>query len=171
MISGGPTELQLIKERKEAEIVGVVIFILDQDNRVLVVRENTLKAETHRNVGEYGVICETRNPNESMLGNIRRALWEELGLPKDNLGKFFDFSDRKIWETGFVGGVWATTVVVKCRNSELLLKEANPSDEIEIIGWKTRDEFRKLTPIRKGVLNILDKSEKNVFRNEKFNFD
>lgn len=156
------TALDLTKERREATKFGVSIFILDERNRVLVVKKKTPNTETHKKPGEYGVVCETRDPNENMLTNIRRALWEELGLPKNNLGKFFDFSDRAIWETGFVERVWATTVVVRCNNSELLLEEAKSSDEIEIVGWKTRDELEEL-PLREEVRNILNKFGDQIF--------
>lgn len=155
-------ELSFTKERREATKFGVAIFILDEQSRVLVVKEKTSKAETRRNPGECGVVCETRDPNESMLTNIRRALWEELGLPKDNLGRFFDFSNRAIWETGFVDKVWATAVIVRCKDPNLLLKEAKPSDEIEIVGWKTRDEFEQLQ-LREGVRNILNKFGNQIF--------
>lgn len=156
-------ELSLTKERREATKFGVAIFITDERNRVLVVKEKTSKPETHRNAGEYGVVCETRDPGEGYTANLMRAFKEELKIPPEKFKDIFDFSDRAIWETGFVDKVWATAVVVRCKDPKLLLKEAKPSDEIEIVGWKTLGELNKLSPVREGVRNILDKFGDQIF--------
>jgi len=53
---------QDIKEKYQKS--GIVIFIMSQEGEILLVKENTANPTTGREIGNYGVICETSNENE-----------------------------------------------------------------------------------------------------------
>jgi len=168
-------KLKMTQEWETSRKFGVVVFVLDQDNRVLVLREKEEDKKTGRKIGDYSVICEKRRHAEAWLGNINRGLNEELGIDPQDLRHFLNLDEKIVWETGFVKGVWATAAVIRCNNPQGLLESVGKDrgcDGVEIVGWKTLAEFKNLSPIREGVLNILNKFEKDIFlNNEKINLN
>lgn len=161
------SELSLSKEREAAIKFGVIVFILDDQNRVLTIKELGDKKSTAKVACEYSVICETREPNEDWAENLLRGLEEELGISRDRFPGLLDFSEAAVWEAGFVAGVWATVVIIICKNSDLLLEligSHTSPDEVEVTGWKSLDEFKSLN-LRRGVRNVLGKFEGDIFNN------
>jgi hypothetical protein len=165
------------QERREATYFGSVVFVVDDRSvdgkkRMFVIKELSDNKERKRKVGDLSVFCERRKPKENWIGNIRRDLLEETGLPSSRFDEIFDFSKRSIWETGFVKDVWATVAVVRCKNPELFSKlfgtEHEP-DRVEAVGWMTLEEYENKTPLRDGVVNILSKFKDQIFDNEKIN--
>lgn len=158
--------LSLTQERANSNIFGVALFIVDPHNRVLTFREKETKPSTGKVAGDYSVLCETRKPGEGWPANIRRGLIEELGLQEIALKDIFDFSDRRIWESGFISKVWSTVAVLRCNNPSKLEKLIGSGDKphgVEIIGWKTKEEFESL-PLRRGVRNLMDKFGDDIFQ-------
>lgn len=167
MTESVPVKLAMTSEREKSQDFGVAIFLIDRDNRVFVIREKEGKAATKRKAGEYGVFCETREPNEGWVKNIRRGLEEEAGIPGSRFSDLFDFSDWSVWETGFVDKVWATVVKLRCKDPDLfynLFGTGGSPDGVEAVGWKTLDEFKNLIPLREGVSNVLQKYEADLFK-------
>ncbi len=161
------SELNLSKEREGAVKFGVTVFILDNQDRVLTIKELEDKKSTAKIAGRYSVICETREPNEDWVENLSRGLEEELGISRNRFSDLVDFSEATIWEAGFVAGVWATVIIIICKNPDLLLKlvgSQTQPDEVEVVGWKSLAEFKSLD-LRQGVRNILEKFEGDIFPN------
>jgi len=158
--------MSLTQERVNSNIFGVALFIVDPQNRVLTFREKETKPSTGKVAGDYSVLCETRKAGEGWLANIRRGLTEELGLREVPLKDIFDFSDRRIWESGFISKVWSTVAVLRCNNPsklEELIGSGGDTNGVEVIGWKTREEFESL-PLRMGVRNLMNKFGDNIFQ-------
>lgn len=156
----------LNQERLNSKKFGVAVFIFDGLGRVFTIKEKEGKASTGKKPNEYSVICETRELDEDWIQNTKRGLREELGIPTDQLAEIFDFQSAIVWETGFVDGAWATVVKLICKEPDLLMNsvglEREP-DMVEIVGWKTKDEFKSLQ-LRRGVGNILAKFENEIFQ-------
>ncbi|HKC04691.1 MAG TPA: NUDIX hydrolase [Patescibacteria group bacterium] len=155
----------LTREHEVATKFGVAVFILDDKNRIFTTKELENKSSTGKVAGEYSVICETQEPNEDWLENLQRGLEEELGIPRAMFPKVFDLSELIVWESGFVDGVWATVIKINCKDSDLLIRligTLGRPDKMEILGWKTKEEFKGLQ-LRRGVGNILAKFEDEIF--------
>ena len=157
-------KLGVTLEREKASRFGVVVFIVDDDNRVLVIQDLTSKSTTARKEGEFSVVCETREEGEDWGLNFVRGLREELGIKnKVNLDSIFDYQKMAVWETGFVDGVFATVAKLRCSNPDKLLEVARGSKEVKVIGWKTREKFEGMKPRREGVVNIMNKFANDIF--------
>jgi hypothetical protein len=152
-------------ERKEAETFGVAVFIIDNNGRIFTLREDGENVKTGKKAGEYGVVCETARQGETPDSNFWRGLGEELGIPDSIYPKIIDFSDYRIFETGFKDKVWATVVVLHCKNPDLFTNsvgKTGETDGVEPVGFLSRQDFSKLN-LRQGVRNILDKFGDDIF--------
>lgn len=156
---------QVSKERLSSKRFGVVIFILDSDNRVLTIVEQDNKESTGKVSGKYGCICETREQGEASKDNARRGFVEELGMKAESFADLLSYDDQRTWETKFVDGVWAAVIVQRCINPDKLMRRIGsnaPPHEVEVVGWKTRDEFEALD-LRSGVRNIVNNFGDEIF--------
>jgi hypothetical protein len=155
----------LVKEHAESDVFGAVVFILDPQNKVFTFIEQEDKPRTGKKVGDYAVLCETREKHEPAAMNMLRGVHEELGISYKTIPEVLDLHDVKIWETSFMPGVWSTVTVVRCPDpskfEQMIGTECSP-DGVKMGGWKTRQELESL-PIRVGVRNILDKFASEIF--------
>lgn len=160
-----PEMSSLHNERMAATIFGVVIFIVDDNNRVLTLKEKETKESTGKKHGEFACICETKEKDENLPKNSLRALTEELGMSPQHLIDVVDPDSLSVWETGFVTGAWATVIKLKCKDSNKLLElvgvDSKP-DGVEVVGFKDRNEFEHLN-LRLGVRNIMNKFGDEIF--------
>lgn len=159
-------------EEERPLIHGVVAFIIDDQGRILTVRETENKASTKKTIGEYGVICETSNQLEEPCETFRRGFEEELGVSIDGLKTIIDLQPVEVFKTTFVQGVVATVGVFICRDPDglrKLIEIGSKSDGVEVVGWKTPDEFSVLN-LRQGVRNIYNNSRQKI-ENAALNID
>jgi hypothetical protein len=170
--------IYLWEERRKSNIFGVVLFILDDQNRVFTLQEMEADEKTGKIPGKYGVICEKRTGSEeSWAANMWRAIQEETKIPDSEICNVIDFpypTPERLFETQFVEGVWATVVVLRCKNSKKFMElveanklpENNPvPDEVRPIGFLSKEKFEKLE-LRSGVRNIMDKFGENIFNHK-----
>jgi len=69
-------------------------------------------------------------------------------------------------------GVWASVVIIKCKDSNLFMELAGRSggiDGVSPIGFLPRKDFENLN-LRQGVRNIINKFGDTIFNNGKTNF-
>lgn len=155
----------MLQERRESGTFGAAVFILDDKNRVFTFIEQEDKPRTGKRVGDYSVLCETREPGENSTVNMLRGVNEELGVPYNHIKEIIDLHDVKVWETGFMPGVWATVYVLRCKDTDKFSQSIGTGgipDGVTMGGWKTRQELEEL-PVRVGVKNILDKFAEDIF--------
>jgi hypothetical protein len=155
----------MLEERRVSQVFGAAVFILDQNHRVLTFVEQEDKPKTGKKIGDYSVLCETSEPRENPTITMLRGMHEELGISVKTIKEVVDLHDVKVWQTGFMPGVWATVYVVNCKDPEKLesmIGSENLPDGVVMGGWKTQGELESL-PIRIGVKNILDKFNKEIF--------
>ena len=163
------------QERKTLITHGVVVFILDKDNRVFTLQEMENDNATGKVPGEYGPICEKRNDiQESWAANMWRAIGKETRIPDDMINQVITFpysEPERIWGTEFTKSSWATVIILRCDNAHLFMKvveenklpeENHVKDEVRPIGFKTREEFEALD-LRSGVRNIMNKFGDDIF--------
>ncbi|MCK4588563.1 NUDIX hydrolase [Candidatus Woesebacteria bacterium] len=144
-----------IKEKYQE--VGVVVFVFNEEGEILVIKENTQNLVTRKNVGDYGVICETTKEGESWEETVMRGLEEELGLAHAELASIFEINPEHCFlgESLFVESVLARVVVVHLVEMELPLGDVNVS-EISVIGWEKSENLLSYQ-LRAGVRNVLQK--------------
>lgn len=161
-------EMQLTpsQEFRQATVFGCVTFIRNPEGQILTFKELEDKPRTGKRIGDFSVLCETREEGESALTNMARGLHEELGIGYDQIESVLDVKNIQTWETGFMPGVWGDVFLVDCINQPLLdsiIGSARKPDGVEIVGWKTPEEFIN-SPVRVGVRNIIDKFSDEIFR-------
>lgn len=157
--------LGLRKERELSKTFGVVIFIVDDQKRAYVAQEKDKNEITGKTPGEYGVICETRNARESWPANMWRAIGEETNIPDDKFDFVIDFENYRVWETEFIDKVWATVIVLRCKDPNLfmeLMGRGNLPEEVIPLGFLSRPEIEKLN-LRPGVRNVMNKFADDIF--------
>ena len=161
----------LFIERLKATVFGAVIFVMDLEGRVLTVKELENKASTGKSVGQASCVSETAEPGELPQSNITRAFTEELGIATDRFSEVLDFMDYTLRETSYIPGVkntkgvWATVLKITCTDPEKLMSligSDKKPDGVEVIGFKTRQEFEALD-LRPGVRNIMNKFGDEIF--------
>ena len=74
--------LSLSKEHERSTVFGVTVFILDPKKRVFTFIEQEHKPWTGKNIGDYSVMCETREKGEVAMLNTLRGAHEETGICK-----------------------------------------------------------------------------------------
>jgi hypothetical protein len=167
-------ERSIKKERENARTFGVVVFIVDGVGNVYTSQENESNEATGKKAGDYSVICETRNYRESWAANMYRGISEESGIPDDKISSVIDFGDYRVWETQFKDGVWATVVVLKCKDSTQfmsLVGTNGDTDGVKPFGFVPRDRFESLN-LREGVRNIVEDYGDWIFsKNEEIDID
>lgn len=136
--------------------VGVVVFILNKKGEVLVIRENSNSETTAKNVGEFGVLCETAQEGENWRQTLIRGLQEELDMTNDEIESCFVFNPDYCFlgESIFVEGVLARVAVVGCRDDVFLEKQVKDDAEVSVIGWRCPEELISYS-LRIGVRKIL----------------
>lgn len=135
---------------------GVVVFIFNSQQEILVVKENSSKPETKKNLGEFGVICETSLKGEDWVETTLRALKEELGIDPQGRRGLFMVNPLKVYlgESLFVDGVLAQVVVLYWRGTNEEIFQQQGGGEVCVVGWKRTDELL-LLPLREGVRRVL----------------
>lgn len=166
------------EERLKYKVFGVVVFILDDKNRVFTLQEMENDEKTGKTPGKYGPICEKRNRiEESWANNMWRAIQEETRIPDDEICKFIDFPyytpEMKL-ETEFVEEVCATVIVLRCKDAEKFMEIVNANklpennhipEEVRPVGFLSRADFEKLD-LREGVRNIMRKFGDEIFKHK-----
>jgi hypothetical protein len=167
----------LKEEHLKAEVFGVVLFILDDQNRVFTLQEMEKDKDkrTGKYPGKYSVICEKRRSRqEKWAVNMFRAIQEETGISDDNIYKLINFPvgvPERLLETQFTDTSWATVIVLRCKDAEKFMKAINENklpkenhvlNEVRPVDFLSRSEFEKLD-LRIGVRNIMDKFGDDIF--------
>jgi isopentenyldiphosphate isomerase len=147
-------------EEKIAELYrkhGVVVFIFDPDDNVLVTKEVTAQESTGKSVGDYGVLCETTEPGEFVATTVIRGIREELGVEEEQQETKFSISQENgyLGETIFIEGVLARVFLLHANESYNFSPSQEFSDEVEIAGGFSLNELSVLQ-LRSGVRNVLD---------------
>ncbi len=150
----------------KADIFGAVVFILDKEGRVLTLQEEETNRTTSKKAGQYSCVSETAKKMELPWMNVKRALEEELGMEASCIAQYLDFNVQSVWEAGYVDGVWATVVKLRCTNPSSLIKmvgSAGKPDGVKIVGFLPRGEFESLD-LRPGVRNLVNNFGDDIFR-------
>ncbi|HUS60447.1 MAG TPA: NUDIX hydrolase [Nevskiaceae bacterium] len=145
-----------VEEIKEKYVrVGTVVFILNENGELLVIRENFGSKITGKNPGDFGVLCETTEEGEEWKQTLMRGLREELAVTDEEIEKCFVFNPDCCFlgESIFVEGVLVRVTVIGCRNDIFLGREVS-NNEVSIIGWEQPEKLISY-PLRIGVRKIL----------------
>jgi len=146
---------QEIKEKYQK--VGVVIFVLNQNREILVVRENLSDSSTGKESGSFGVVCETSKEEEVWEETVIRGLTEELGIDFQEIPRVFKIDPESCFlgESLFVEGVLARVATVYfAGDSDKLLSTAG-GGEVSMAGWEKPENLLSY-PLRIGVRKILE---------------
>lgn len=135
--------------------VGVVIFVFNQQGKILLVKENRPNSDTNKQVGDYGVICETAEIDEDWAHTAVRGLQEELGLAEEDLSRSFRINTTNCFmgETLFLEGVLARVVGVHLVEEDVVSEGQFGDGEVSVAGWVTSESLLNL-PLRVGVRNV-----------------
>lgn len=152
--------------------VGVVVFIVNDEREILLLRENTFKTSTDKHGGEYGVLCETSNNEEGWIETMMRGIKEELGIDDQRANELLkiDPDNTFLGEGLFVDGVLARVCIVSWNGPKEEALKLSGDGEVEIIGWKGIESLTSFN-LRSGVRNILGQClEQNLLDVGQFNF-
>ena len=152
--------------------VGVVVFIINDEGEVLLLREKTSKTSTAKQAGEYGVLCETSEDGESWVETTMRGLREELGVDDQRASELLkvDPCNTFLGEGLFVEGVLARVCVVSWNGTKDEALKLSGDEEVEIVGWENVENLSAHN-LRPGVRNILGQCLKQDLLNmDRFNF-
>ena len=146
---------QEIKEKYQKS--GIVIFIMSQEGEILLVKENTANPTTGREIGNYGVICETSNENEDWETTTIRGLKEELGIDPGIENNYLKIDPKNCFlgESLFVDGVLARVVVTRWMGDKEKISSLTNDGEISIVGWEKPENLFSY-PLRVGVKKVLE---------------
>lgn len=134
---------------------GVVVFIFNEDLEVLVLQENHSKIATGKELGNYGVLCETTEAGETWEETLIRGLEEELGVDQDQISSFFINPNYCfLGESMFTDGVLARVAAIFWAGNieELLLTKGD--GEVTVIGWEKPTNLQNYN-LRTGVRKVL----------------
>ncbi len=136
--------------------IGVVVFILNSRGQILVLQENKVNPETAKVAGEFSVLCETSEGDESWSETVVRGLKEELGLGTDQIFEHFDLDPEKCFlgETLFVDGVLARLVLARYKGPDDLFFSLSGDGEVNVIGWENPENLCAFD-LRVGVRKVL----------------
>jgi len=138
--------------------VGVVIFLVNSEGKILLVQEHSENPNTGKESGTLGVICETSREGERWEETVVRGLSEELGIDPGVEKEVFmiDPEGCFLGETLFIEGVLARVIVIHWRGDDRELFSAKGDGEISIVGWE-RPAFLISSPlkIRRGVEKVI----------------
>ncbi len=159
-----------IEIKEKYQKVGVVIFVLNKDGEILLLRENTQNTVTGKTPGEYGVVCETSQEAEDWKETVIRGFKEELGIDPevDDILKI-DPKSSFLGETLFVEGVLARALVVYWTKEKDMIFSFVGDGEIEIVGWKHIEDFSSYN-LRTGVRNVLQSCLKHNLLQDRLHF-
>lgn len=136
--------------------VGLVVFVINQDGEVLVVRENLSSENGVRKIkGEFGVPSETSEGDESWEETVLRGLEEEIG--KVPLDKFYVVNPKGsfLGESLFVEGVLARVVVLHWQGDKEEVFSKVEDGEVSVVGWQRAENLLRNPKLRQGVRRIL----------------
>lgn len=152
-----PERLKYIPEKNlnkaGVDKVGVVVFVINQEGRVLVVQETG--KEGHQ--GEIGVLCETRKPGETILDNTRAALIEEMGV-NINSQRAFLYIDG----VSYLGRFPFPEGKKRIHGDVVLIRfdgdgeNFSPRNEVTIYGWMKPEDLAADFNLRPGVVPALE---------------
>jgi len=145
---------QEIKEKYQKS--GIVIFIMSQEGEILLVKENTANPTTGREIGNYGVICETSRENEDWEETVIRGIKEELGIDPEIENSYLKIDPKNCFlgESLFVDGVLARVVVAKWIGDKDDISFVKNDGEVSVVGWEKPENLLSY-PLRNGVRKIL----------------
>ncbi|PJE67218.1 hypothetical protein COU95_03690 [Candidatus Shapirobacteria bacterium CG10_big_fil_rev_8_21_14_0_10_40_9] len=145
---------QEIRERYQK--VGVVIFVLNQEGEVLVVRERSPNLITGKESGDFGVVCETSKEGEGWEETVIRGLTEELGINPQEMEDVFRIDTERCFlgESLFVEGVLARVVVVHWKGEKEMPLSMADNNEVSVAGWEKPENLLSYS-LRIGVRKIL----------------
>lgn len=152
--------------RREYRKAGVVVFIFNEEENVLLLRENTSNDATEKEAGKYGVLCETSLERERWEATVIRAFKEELGMGERDINETLRIDPKSCFlgEKLFVPGVLARTCVVNWVGRADRVFEFRGDGEVDIVGWEKLENLRSY-PLRTGVENVLKQClEEGVFQ-------
>lgn len=156
MIERRISSFQEIMERYKK--VGVVIFLVNSEGKILVVQEHSENPITGKETGTFGVVCETSREGEEWGETVIRGLAEELGIDPRVEKEVFKIDPRGCFlgESLLIEGILARVVVVHWRGNDRELLLAKGDGEVSIVGWE-RPESLISYPLRtrKGVKEVL----------------
>lgn len=142
---------------------GVVVFIFNPNQEVLLIEENTAKAETDKKKGTVGTICGTSENGENWEQTLIRELSEELGLNQEQIHDNFviDQNNCYLGECLFVDDVLARVISVFCLNPSVITNNISAGDgEVSLVGWEKIENLIHY-PLRSGVKNVLSNCEES----------
>lgn len=152
--------------RRKYRKTGVVVFVFNEEERVLLLRENTSNNETKKEAGKYGVLCETSLESERWEATVIRAFKEELGMRERDIDETLRVDPKSCFlgEKLFVPGVLARTCAVNWTGRADRVFEFYGDGEVAIVGWEKLEKLLSY-PLRIGVENVLKQClEEGVFQ-------
>lgn len=152
--------------RRKYRKVGVVVFVFNEQENVLLLRENTSSIATGKEAGKYGVVCETSAEGERWEETTIRAFKEEVGMGEGDIDEILRVDPQNCFlgEKLFVPGVLARTCVVNWVGNAERVFEFQGDGEINIVGWERLGNLMTY-PLRTGVENVLKQClEDGVFQ-------
>lgn len=152
--------------RRKYRKAGVVVFVFNGEENVLLLKENTSNDATEKEAGKYGVLCETSIEGERWEKTVIRAFREELGMEKKDINEILRVDPKSCFlgEKLFVPGVLARTCAVNWTGRADRVFEFQGDGEVVIVGWKKLGDLR-FYPLRTGVENVLKQClEEGVFQ-------
>ena len=137
--------------------VGVVVFVVADDGKILLLKENGSNPDTAKGQGEYGVLCETSRLHEVWTDTVMRGFSEELGLGEGKAREALaiDLNTSYLGETSFVEGVLARVLAVGWRRGKQEALQLEGDGEISVVGWESIDGLGRYN-LRRGVRNVLN---------------
>jgi len=152
--------------RRKYRKTGVVVFVFNEEDNVLLLRENTSNEATKKEAGKYGVLCETSFERERWEETVIRAFREELGMGERNINEILRVDPKNCFlgEKLFVPEVLARTCAVNWVGRADRIFDFRGDGEVEIVGWEKLENFMTY-PLRTGVENVLKQClEDGVFQ-------
>ncbi|KKU12208.1 MAG: hypothetical protein UX17_C0054G0010 [Parcubacteria group bacterium GW2011_GWC2_45_7] len=152
--------------RRKYRKTGVVVFVFNEEDNVLLLRENTSNQATGKEAGKYGVLCETSRERERWEETVIRAFREELGMGEKNINETLRIAPKNCFlgEKLFVPGVLARTCAVNWAGRADRIFDFRGDGEVEIVGWEKLVNLMTY-PLRTGVENVLKQClEEGVFQ-------
>lgn len=152
--------------RKKYRKTGVVVFVFNEDENVLLLRENTSNDATEKEAGKYGVLCETSREGEKWEETTIRAFKEEVGMDEEDIDEILRVDPQNCFlgEKLFVPGVLARTCAVNWVGDAGRVFEFQGDGEVNIVGWEKLGNLMSYS-LRTGVENVLKKClEEGVFQ-------
>ncbi|MES2134659.1 MAG: NUDIX hydrolase [Patescibacteria group bacterium] len=139
--------------------LGVGVFILNKEGKILIVKENKTKDITERKPNEYGVPCETvqyEENGEMFEEAVLRGLSEELGIPVERVGKLFRIDPKTCYRgEGMISNWYSRVFEVHFVGTAADLMTHPVDNEVEIEGWFNPEELHQRFPLRNATKTIL----------------